>query len=229
MKQIRLTPRLDAVAGYVAPGAAVADIGTDHGYVPVWLAQNDLARRIVAADIGRGPLERARASARLYGVADQIEFIQTDGLDGLASAGLDTVILAGMGGQTMLGILARAGWAHATGVRCILQPQSKCEELIAWLGENGYAIRDASLVRDGGRLYIVLLAQAGASDETPLTILLKKRDELLPEYIDRLAAEKRRAVEGLKKAAGRAEELGREESAYEALLRIKEETDKWPR
>jgi tRNA (adenine22-N1)-methyltransferase len=108
MKQIRLTPRLDAVAGYVAPGAAVADIGTDHGYVPVWLAQNDLARRIVAADIGRGPLERARASARLYGVADQIEFIQTDGLDGLASAGLDTVILAGMGGQTMLGILARA-------------------------------------------------------------------------------------------------------------------------
>ncbi len=75
----------------------------------------------------------------------------------------------------------------------------------------------------------MLLAQAGASDETPLTILLKKRDELLPEYIDRLAAEKRRAVEGLKKAAGRAEELGREESAYEALLRIKEETDKWPR
>ncbi len=229
MKQMRLTPRLDAVAGYVAPGAAVADVGTDHGYIPVYLAQNGLARRIVAADVRKGPLERARASARLYGVADQIEFVQTDGLDGLRDAGLDTVLLAGMGGETMLGILGRADWTRADGVRCVLQPQSKTDELADWLRAGGYAIRDASLVRDDGRLYIVLLAQAGRSDGTPLSILLKKRDALLPEYIDRLAAKKRRAVEGLRRAAGGAEELSRQESAYGALLRIKEETDRWPR
>ncbi len=230
MKEIKLSQRLAAVAACVNRGDAVADIGTDHGYIPVWLAQNDIARRIIAADIKKGPLEHAKASANAYGVAGKIEFIKTDGLGGLGSEGLDTVILAGMGGETMLGILGRAPWTRTNGVRCVLQPQTKCDALVFWLASNGYGIRDAKLVRDDGRLYIVLLAQSGEMRETPLQLLMRRHDALLPDYLKQLIDKNRRAVEGLKISSDvDPEELKIQNDAYETLVRLKKETDQWPR
>ncbi len=229
IKKIILSPRLQAAADFVRPRAAVADVGTDHGYIPVYLAQNGLAGRIIATDIKDGPLTSARSSAEVYGVAGRVDFIRTDGLDGLEQAGIDTVILAGMGGETMRGILERAGWTRTQGLQCILQPQTKCDELSAWLAVNGYGLSDARLVRDDGRIYIVLLTRAGKASETPLRLLVRKRDPLLPDYLDELIAKKRRVITGLQKSVRQADELARQEEQYEALQCLKEETNAWQR
>ena len=208
----------------------MADIGTDHGYIPVWLAQTGTARRIIASDIKNGPLENARTSARSYGVEDQIEFIKADGLSGIRPHQADTVILAGMGGETIQVILERAVWTREGGVHCIVQPQSKCDELAFWLRNNGYCIDDAKMTGDDGRLYIVWSVLAGTWRETPLQVLFRKRDVLLTEFLNRLIIKKKRAVDGLIKSSGNNEqELHRQRMALEALKHMKKETDKWPR
>jgi tRNA (adenine22-N1)-methyltransferase len=248
MKQLELTERLKAAAKYIEQGAAVADIGTDHGYIPVYLTQHNIARRIIAADLRKGPLARARASAQEYGVADRIEFVLTNGLDGLQDKGLDTIILSGMGGETIAGILDRAPWVRSGSLRLVLQPQSKLGELSNWLNNNRYAIFDETLVEDDGRIYAVLLAGAGerrtpngdAPDGgSPLScaeiyvdrILMEKRDPLLPKYLDLLIEKTTKIVKGMESTRGevRMDELLHQKRALEGFIRMKEETRQWQR
>ncbi len=238
MKHLKLSKRLKAAAEYIEQGAAVADIGTDHGYIPVYLAQNNLAERIIATDIREGPLLRAQASAGEYGVSSRVEFFLTDGLDGLQEQWLDTVVLAGMGGETIAGILERAPWTRTDKVHLVLQPQSKLGVLSNWLDNNGYAIFDETLVEDDGRIYAVLLAGAGKS-RAPLScaeiyadrILMEKRDPLLPRYLDFLIEKTGKTIEGLEQARRgvRIDELMHHKLALKGFLRMKEETEKWQR
>lgn len=230
MKLIGLSNRLGAAASYIKQGAAVADIGTDHGYIPVYLAQRNIARRIIAADVKSGPLTRARLSAEEYGVGDRIEFILTDGLEGLQDQGLDTIVIAGMGGETIAGILERAPWTKASGVRLILQPQSKLNALLPFLTKAGYVIGDASLVLEDGRIYTVFVACAGENDEPGefLSILLQKRDPLLPDYLEALIIQARRVAAGLEQSSrGSEDALAIKKRELDALLVMKEETDRW--
>lgn len=230
MKQIILSERLGTVVKFIEQDAAVADIGTDHGYIPVYLALNKRARSIVAADVKKDPLLRAQISAKEYGVSDHIEFVQTDGLDGLEDRGLDTVVIAGMGGETIAAILAKAPWTKAENMRLILQPQSKLSFLTDWLCHNGYAIHDASLALDDGRIYTILLAGAGepAPRGSLLGILAAKNEPMLPHYLEHQILRKRRMLNGLRKssvAAGEAVALLMRE--LDVLVHLKEETDQW--
>lgn len=228
-KDFKLSKRLAAVAAFIPRDAgAVADVGTDHGYVPVYLALTGAAHKIIAADVREGPLARAVESAHFNGVFDKIEFIQTDGLEGLEGRGLDTVVMAGMGGETIVSILKRAPWTKEDKVRLILQPQSKSDSLFGWLSDNGYHIMDAVLVSDEGRLYTVLLAVAGVQDPRRgiLEILADKRDALLPAYLDGCIKKTIRAISGLKKASDdRETALKAKKLVLDKLMRIKEETE----
>ncbi|NMA25443.1 MAG: SAM-dependent methyltransferase [Clostridiales bacterium] len=236
MKHLKLSKRLETIAGYLEQDSAVADIGTDHGYIPVYLAQNKIARRIIATDIRKGPLARAKLTSVEYGVADRIEFRLTDGLDGLHDQGLDTIIIAGMGGETIAGILERAPWVLSKNVRIILQPQSKLGALSSWLDNNRYAIYDETLANEGARFYVVLLAGAG-SRCAPLScaelyadrILIEKRDPLLPGYLDMLIAKTKKAIDGMEQARSgvRMDELIHHMRALEGFIRMKEETETW--
>lgn len=238
MKHLELSNRLRTIAQYVEKGSAVADIGTDHGYIPVYLAQNNIAIRIIAADVRGGPLARARLSAEEYSVSDRIEFLLADGLEGLQNRKLDTVILAGMGGETIADILDRAPWTRTDKVRLVLQPQSKLGALSNWLDNNGYAIFDETLVEDDGRIYAVLLAGAGES-RAPLScaeiyadrLLMEKRDPLLPRYLDMLIEKTGKTIEGMEQAhrGVRIDELIHHKRALEGFIRMKEETDTWQR
>ena len=108
MKPLDLTPRLAAVAAQVPPGARLADVGTDHAYLPVWLL---LAGRIVGAvatDVNQGPLQRGQETAQRYGVAHRMDFRRCDGLAALSPGEVDTVVIAGMGGDLMVHILSAA-------------------------------------------------------------------------------------------------------------------------
>ena len=156
-KLIRLSNRLMTVAGFIEKGADVADVGTDHGYLPVYLAQSGLARSIIASDKSADSLGTALKSAAKYGVTEKISFRVAPGLSGISEDEADTIVIAGMGGETIIGILEEAPWTRRNGVKLVLQPQTKLGKLCVWLYDNGYRILDASPVRDRGRPYVVLL------------------------------------------------------------------------
>ena len=237
MRQIRLSGRLAAVASFVKPGANVVDVGTDHGYIPVYLAQHGKAGRIIATDVRKGPLESAGRSAEKYGVSEQIEFVLSDGLTFTDGSGIDTVILAGMGGETIAGILEQAPWTQ-NGCRLILQPQSKIDVLSTWLSENKFDTVDGMLVREGGRIYAVMTARGADNirSNSPAEafvsrIYLEKRDPLLPAYLNVLIHKMAHAVSGMQKSESSSAlpELSRLQSVLSGLRQVKKETEQWSR
>ena len=194
---MQLSPRLQRIADYIRPGDRIIDVGTDHAYIPIWLLKNAYIDSAVATDIRSGPLSRAREDALRFGVADRLELRLTNGLAGCASDEADAVIIAGMGGETMIGILAAAPWTKSK--RLILQPQTKQDALRSWLGEHGYAITDAALVYDTGRIYLIWLAEAG---EMPVfrgvdAPLLTRRDPLLRPWLEEQLKRVRKQLHGL--------------------------------
>lgn len=163
---LELSPRLATVAALVPPGARLADIGTDHAYLPAWLILNGRIDRAIAADIRPGPLDHARRTAAAYGLTDRMDFRLCDGLDGISPAECDTITIAGMGGETMAGVLARALWTQE-GKTLILQPQSTQDVLRRFLAGHGWRICSERVVREGERWYPILVVEGG--EMTPLT------------------------------------------------------------
>lgn len=161
---IRLSERLSAIAERIPHGARVIDVGTDHARLPVWLAQTGRAEHIYAADIRRGPLEGAARLVAETGVGSRVTLRQTDGLNGFGAEDADTVVIAGMGGETMAEILSASPWIR-DGVRLLLSPQSKQDVLRRWLCGQGFTVTSEALVRDAGKIYPILEARAGAAPE----------------------------------------------------------------
>ena len=230
---MELTPRLRAVAELVPPGAHFADIGTDHAYLPAWLILNGVIDRAIAADLRPGPLDRARETAEKYAVADRMDFRLCDGLTGLRAGEADTIVIAGMGGETIAHILERAPWTKGEGITLILQPMSSQPDLRQWLSENGYAIEKECIAREDKTLYTIMLVKAGAMEKlTPVELMAgrQSKDPLRGEYLDHMIAKVRRALEGQRAAARRDEAaIGRSVQILEGLTAMKKEWDAWQR
>jgi len=158
-RAVKLPNRLKMISGFIEDGASVIDVGTDHGFLPAYLAHKGAMRRIIASDKSAGSLGAARRSAEKYGVSDKIEFLVAPGLDGVADADVDTIVVAGVGGETIIGILEGAPWTKR-GKRLILQPQTKIDDLRRFLLENGYAIRETGQTQDRGRTYTVMVVNS---------------------------------------------------------------------
>ncbi len=212
-----LTPRLEMCARFAAGSGVLADVGTDHGYLPISLLLGGKIEYAVAADIRRGPLESARRHAAEAGCDRKMRFELADGLDFPDADGCNAVVCAGMGGETIMGILSRAPWTK-NGVKLILQPQSKLDELSLWLRENGYGIFDAALAAEGRRMYIALLCRGGASDALYAEdALLSRGDSLLGQWIKMRTERLERAMGGMLLGADCAAEA---ESARSTLERL---------
>lgn len=200
MKHLQLQPRLRLLADLVPQGARLADIGTDHGYLPVWLMQQGRIASAIAADIGPEPLAHARRTAEEYGAA--LDLRLCDGLRGIAPHEADTVVMAGMGGETIIHILTDSSWPRDSGCTLLLQPQTKVELLRRWISENGYVCRDERLVWDKGKLYVVLQMTAGepfTPDEVRLYGGLHlEGDPLYGDYLDAQLQRLRRRLDGLR-------------------------------
>jgi len=227
---IKLTQRLEAIKNRIKPDGRVIDVGTDHGMLPVYLIERGLARHVTATDINPDPLDKARKLAAEHGLTDSIDFVLTDGLVGV-SPDADTVVIAGMGGETMIGILAAAPWLRGRGVQLILQPQSKQRELTVWLGENGYNIIGGSLVRERDKYYVIIEVSSidpprGMDEYYILRLLCGTCDPTLPDYIDTLIKRQRYIVGGLEKSAA-SDQLEIERNRLSILENIKGETEKW--
>lgn len=150
--------RLLCAAGLVREGAVLADVGTDHAYLPIYLLERGRIVRAVAADIGAGPLARARAHIAAAGYEDRVETVQTDGLAGLSDRGVTDIAICGMGGELIADILAAAPFVRNPAIHLILQPMTRPAALRRFLAENGFAVREERVCRAAGRVYACLLA-----------------------------------------------------------------------
>lgn len=199
-----LTPRLACIASLVPQGARLADIGTDHGKLPVSLL---LAGRIAAAigsDIGEGPLAHAARNAAEHGVSLSLRLAA--GLDAVGPEECDTVSIAGMGGQTIAEILAAAPWCERGQHLLLLQPMTMVYELRQWLWAHGYAIARETLCREDRRQYVVLSVRGGAEKaELPLwrcvvSPALLQADGA-KDYLRALFVKEKCALDGMERAS----------------------------
>lgn len=153
--KIPLSSRLAACCRFVAPGDRVADIGCDHGYLGIYLLKNNIASHVIAADINEGPLLSAVRNSEKFGVRDRMAFYLSDGV-GSIPRDFDTLVCAGMGGDTMVSVLSAAPWLKNAQYRLILQCQSKTPLLRKYLSESGWHIARETVLRDGKFLYTVM-------------------------------------------------------------------------
>ncbi len=155
---IHLDARLSLAASFVRSGSVVADIGTDHAYLPVHLVETGVCPRAFACDKRTGPLQNAKQTVEAAGLSDRITTLLSDGLDALPPGCADDVVLAGMGGILIAELLNRAAWLKNPNVRVIVQPMSHAEDVRLWLFENGFAIDEEAALFDRHRGYVVLAA-----------------------------------------------------------------------
>lgn len=151
-------PRLLLAAGLVRCGQTVADIGTDHAALAVYLVRAGISPRVIATDNKKGPLANAAKNVALSGLGAQIELRLADGLTGIADGECGDIVIAGMGGVLITQILSRAGWLRGAQVHLVLQPMSHAEVLRRWLIENGFSILSENACFDGGRAYVCMQA-----------------------------------------------------------------------
>lgn len=231
-EKLELGPRLRAVAAQVpAHCKCLADIGTDHGYIPVWLLQAGVIEQAIAADVGAAPLDHARRTARQYGVSERLSFRLGDGLAVLAPGEADVIVIAGMGGDTIAEILAAAPWS-LDGPLLLLQPMSKADSLRRWLPANGYAVCREELVQDKGVLYPILTVRGGemalADEVQAQGGFLLAQDPLWGMYLNSRLLRLRRAAAGLAQAKDPAV-AARREQLLQVIDALEKKKGEWER
>jgi len=204
---IKLSSRLSAIAELVPENARLCDVGTDHGYLPAYLLQWGKIEYAAASDIRQGPLDSAHRTLRAAGVESRARLVLADGLSGLKPSETDCVVIAGMGGETITGILERSVDIITSDMTLILQPMTKAEKLRETLCELKLAITAEKLVLDSGRIYPIIVCIPG--EGVPLTkaeLFLGKweyisGEALFPAYLDQQIVRKQKEVNASRRIA----------------------------
>lgn len=176
MDIIKINDRLLDATKFVRAGARLADVGTDHAYLPIYLAQTGKISTAIATDINAGPLESARKNIAAYGYSDRIAVLLCDGLSEVSAEDVDDIAILGMGGELIARIIEYAPWLRSRGKRLILQPMTHPERLREALLKSGFAIIDESISEDRGRVYQTICAvwDGEKRTHTPLELMFGK-------------------------------------------------------
>ena len=190
MNDIKLSKRLSTAASYVRSGAFVADIGTDHCYLPIYLIQSGRIKKCYSSDVNEGPLAAARKNVKAYGLENQIELRLADGISQLESD-VTTVTISGMGGSLMTNIFSTNKEKLANVNTIICQPNVGAFTIRKWLVNNDFMIVEEKIFKEAGRFYEVIKAIRGEDYLTDQEIifgpcLLK---EMSPAFIEKWANE----------------------------------------
>ena len=165
-REIQLDPRLAKCAEFVRRDVRVADVGTDHGYLPIALLQSGKALLAYACDINKDPLDSAVRNAEKYGESDRMRFVLSDGLHGIEAEDIDDIVIAGMGGELILRIISEAEWLQDPAKHLVLQPMTTAAQLRVGLSALGFEIEKEETVFDGKKIYSVLsVCYTGACSE----------------------------------------------------------------
>lgn len=221
-KLFTLDARLQTCADMVREGRPMADIGTDHAYLPIWLVKQARVPKAIAADVRVGPLQKAGFHVRRYGVERQVDTRISDGLELIFPNEADDIVIAGMGGLLIAEIIGKAPWLKDTQKYLILQPMTAAAELRAYLSEHGFAVVQERAVQDGEHIYTVMQAvydpphvQTG---ERFLQIGILQPDAPQSRaYIERVCIRLQKRVQGLQQSGKEPEELMRIETILREL------------
>ncbi|MCL2082176.1 MAG: class I SAM-dependent methyltransferase [Oscillospiraceae bacterium] len=154
-RPISLSPRLMAVADWIREADRVADVGTDHARLPVFLTQRGLARSVIGLDISSGPLARAGRLLKVHGLEGQVTLMLSDGLLALTPEQIDTAVITGLGGETILSIAQASPWLKEK--RLIAGPHTRHKRMVNGFDKMGFCLNEFKLVFDGGRMYHLYL------------------------------------------------------------------------
>ena len=211
----KITPRLKMVADLTPKCTLVADVGTDHGYLPIYLVNKGICEKAIAADINEGPLSAARKNIALTRVKDKIDTVLSDGLKNIDHA--DCVTICGMGGELIASILEHRKEGMT---RFVLQPQRSYDVLRCFLAKNGFEIKKEALSKEGDKMYCAFYAEY-----TGEKVIITQREALLgkgellcdnslyAEYLLYRRREIEKAMESMEKADSKGDR-------YEELIRL---------
>ena len=177
-----MSKRLQNILAMVPGAECAADVGTDHGYVPIWLVQEGVAAGGIAMDVNQGPLERAKAHIAACGLSGRIQVRLGDGLSALSGEEADTVIIAGMGGPLIVRILTEGLETARRMKRLILSPQSEIWSVRAFLERNGFVIEDDAMTEEDGKYYTVICARSAGGYIGDGTFCVSERKRLEWKY-----------------------------------------------
>lgn len=222
---MELSIRLEAIAEKVKPGCRLADIGTDHGYLPIELVRRGVCQRSLACDVRKGPLERAAQHIREAGLMDRIETRISNGLEQIESSEIDGAVIAGMGGRLISDILVAESRRPKNILReisqLILQPQSELEVVRKTVHRLSFQIESEAMVTDRDKDYWILVCRPGEEAYEQEwqyrygAYLAKKQDPVFFAYIKRQLEKKTALLESLEGSSSEAADRRRRELIME--------------
>lgn len=198
--------RLETIGSKVPQGSVLADIGTDHAYLPVWLLQQHKIKYAIAGDIAQGPCEAAKNTVAMFGMKNKVEVRCGSGLQVLQTGEADCIVIAGMGGSTIVDILQADIKLAQQAKVLVLQPMAGASALRRWLCDNGWRLEDEDLVADGSHLYEIIVAMPGKATEytdAQLEVgpcLLAMQHELLPAQFKKIITSYRKMLNSMEKS-----------------------------
>ena len=205
---MELSKRLQAVADLVSSGVTVADVGTDHGYIPIYLVECGKNKCAIAMDINRGPLDRAEAHIRMHGLGEQIKTRLSDGVKKLQIGECDCVIVAGMGGGLVIKIMEDGEEIFRNLTEFILQPQSEIAKVRQYLCEHNYRIIAEDMVLEDGKFYPMMKVANGSAEEYSTLelrygkLLLREKHPVLKLFLEKEEKTKEQICRQLRKEEG---------------------------
>ncbi len=202
MNVFKLSERLQNVAALIKKGNVVADIGTDHAYLPIHIVNSGISDRVIAMDVRKGPLEKAKQNVSDYKTAGNISIRLSDGLDSLCPMEAETITICGMGGRLIKSILESGKDKYNGQTQLILSPQSELREFRQYLYSFGYSVRKEVILKEDGQFYFIFCCfRDGQTDYNRLFCrkddvykemalrygieLLREKNECLKEYLER--------------------------------------------
>lgn len=203
---MHLDSRLSAVAKLVRKNSILADIGTDHAYLPVYLIKNNIIESAIASDIGKGPLLNAKKTVDKYGFTDKIQLRLSDGLKNFRPNEVNEISVAGMGGLLISQFINETEWLKSEEIHLILQPMTHTEDLRKALYDNGFHIDKELVAKDTDKLYIVLSAYYSGKKQnySEFDLIVGKlplnKDGLSKEYLNKIFVKYNKKILALKNA-----------------------------
>lgn len=218
---MQLSKRLTVVAHMVTKGSRLADVGCDHGYIPITLLREGHIPYAIAMDVNQGPLDRAKQNIEQFAAAQYIETRLSDGVSALQPGEADAVIIAGMGGNLMIRILENGKEVFDQTKELILQPQSEIAGVRRYLQDHGYKIVDEEMVYEDGKYYMMMKVVHGHMqydqriDFEYGQVLLQKKHPILKDFLNKKMENAKRICEKIT--------FNGKEGAQDRIAEIKEE------
>ena len=229
MNKIKLSERLQVISDFINNGERVADIGTDHGYIPIYLLNEEISENVILVDINKGPLDIARVNLNEYDIdPNSYKLRLGNGLETIDNNEVDAVVIAGMGGILISEIIGKDIEKSYSLKKFILQPRNFSAHLRNWLINNGFKIIDEKLAKESRFVCEVIVAVPGGKEdysEIELEIgkrVIEKKDPLLEPFLKRLIYIEEK-INMQTKAQGTKKSVNQNQESQKRIERLKEE------